>query len=174
MNNIFKCVLLLLCLVVSSCKNYSVRGDDLVSDELCGEALYGENPCAYVKEIGVPLDGHLLRRELFNAYSQYLSDRVADMNEEFSYLDVNVKFKPFYSSAWFQRPKKNDSNIEVAFLLTETPDKKFILMTFYTFSREPFHISSYQCPIGESSCVVDNMKKIIDEKIVKSITADGR
>lgn len=167
---------MLLALQFAGCSSNNIftKNDDFISNELCGEALYGENPCAYVKDIGIHLDGNLLGSESFKVYSQYLSDRVVDMNEKFSDLNVKVKLKPFYNRIWFQQPKENSSNIEVTFLLTETPDKKFIIITFYTFSKGPFQISSYQCSASESNCVVEIMQKIIDEKIIKPITADGK
>lgn len=170
----FLFALLVLLLAGCSSNNMFTKDDDFISNELCGEALYGSNPCAYVKEIDVYLNGNLVGSDSFKVYSQYLSNKVVDMNEKFSDLNVKGKLKPFYKRIWFQQPKEDSSNIEVTFLLTETPDKKFIIITFYTFSKGAFQIGSYQCPESESNCVVESMQKIIDEKIVKPITANGK
>lgn len=167
--------LLMLFMVLSSCSasNVLIRGDDLLSNELCGEALYGTRPCLYVKELNFHLDGSLYGDESFNSYDQYLRSRVAEMNKNFSHFGTKVNFKKFPENAWFGRPKENDSNIEVTFLLTESSDKKIILITFYTFSKGPFYIKTGQCPSNEKACVIEEMKKLIDGVVIKSMTQDG-
>lgn len=144
-------------------------GDDLNSNELCGEAAGGKSPCFYLKELNFHLDGNLYGKESYKIFSQYLNDRVVELDKTLSGSGIKVKFKPFSGSGWVHRPKEKGSNIEITFLLEETTDKKFITITFYTFSKGPFYIKTSQCPSNESACVVEEMRKFIDLIVVKSI-----
>lgn len=150
-----------------------VFGSDLYSNELCGVSSSKQRPCHYVKELNFHLDSNLAEEESFNTYSNYLIGRVAEMNNTFSSFNVNVKFKPSPKGAWFSKPKEKDSNIELTFLLSETIDKKFIIITFYSFSRGPFYIKTSQCSSSENDCVIKEIGKLIDEIVVKSITHNG-
>lgn len=152
---------------------FSAFGSEIVTNDLCGGSSKSSKPCHYVKKLNFHLDGGLYGKESFNVFSKYLSERVGEMNKTFSYLGVKADFKPFTGSAWVRRPKEKDSNIELTFLLTETDDKKFIIITFYTFSKGPFYIRTVQCPSNENNCVINKMRNFIDEVVIKSVTQDG-
>ena len=153
--------------------SFSVFGSDISVNELCGGSSENSKPCHYVKDLNFHLDGDLYGKESFNIFSQYLDKRVEEINEYFYGYDIKAKHQPFTRSAWMLRPKEKDLNIEITFLFTETPDKKFILTTFYTFSRWTFYINTSQCPSGENDCVIDNMRSLIDDFVIKSVTQVG-
>ncbi len=152
---------------------FSAYGNEIFTNELCGSSSKKSRPCHYVKKLNFHLDGNLHGKELFHVLSLYLNKRVAEMNEMFSQLGVHAEYKPFTGSAWVRRPKEKDSNIELTFLLTETPDKEFIIITFYTFSKGPFYIRTSLCASKKNECVIAQMQSFIDEIVVKSIIQDG-
>jgi hypothetical protein len=59
------------------------------------------------------------------------------------------------------------------FLFTETSDKKFILITFYTFSQFTYYINTSQCLSNDNECVIGKVRSFIDEIVIKSVTQDG-
>lgn len=151
----------------------SAFGHEIYTNELCGGTSKNNKPCHYVKELNFHLEGSVYGNESFNVFSSYLDKRVAEINEVFNRSGVKAKFKPFTGSAWVLRPKEKDSNIEMTFLFSETPDKKFIMITFYSFSKWTFYINTGQCPLSDNDCVIENMRNVIDEIVIKSMDQDG-
>lgn len=151
----------------------SAFGSEILFNEMCGATSESNKPCHYVKDLNFHLEGNLYGKESFNFYSQYLDKRVNEINEYFYSYDIQAQRRHFSRNAWMYRPKEKDSNIEITFLFTETPDKKFIITTFYTLSSSTFYISTSQCPSGENDCVVDNMRNLIDEFVIKSLAQVG-
>lgn len=156
-----------------SCVSFCTLGSDLYSNELCGVSSSKERPCHYVSELNFHLDVELSESKKIDVYTKYLNDRVVELNNKFSAYDIKVKLKSSPKGAWFSKPKEKDSNIELTFLLTETADKKFIIITFYSFSRGPFYIKTNQCSSVESHCVMEEIKNTIDVNVIKPMLDNG-
>lgn len=152
---------------------FSAYGNEIFTNELCGVSSSKNRPCNYVKELNFYFDGNLYGSENYAIYSKYLDNKIIEMNNLFSKLKVKVKLKPFPRGAWFNRPGKNGSNIELTFLFTETIDKNFIIINFYSFSKGPFNIVTNQCPSDDETCVIEAMEKIIDINVIKPMFDNG-
>lgn len=161
-------ILFLMC-----CVSLNAVASDLYSNDLCGVSSSKNRPCNYVKDLNFYFDGNLYGSENYAIYSKYLDNKIIEMNNVFSKFNVKVKLKPFPKGAWFNRPGKNDSNIELTFLFTETIDKKFIIINFYSFSKGPFNIVTNQCPSDDETCVVKAMEEIIDKNVIKPMLDNG-
>jgi hypothetical protein len=151
----------------------STYGNEIFTNELCGGSSKNNRPCHYVKNINFHLDNSLYGKESFSVVSKYLTERVDEMNKEFSHLGVKVNFKPFPGNSWRYRKKEKKSHVEIMFLFTETTDKKFMLITFYTFSKFTYYINTSQCPSSNNDCMIGKMRGFIDEIVIKSVTQDG-
>ncbi len=161
-------------LLICSCfLSLSAFGNEIFTNELCGGSSKNNRPCHYVKNINFNLDNSLYGKESFSVVSKYLTERVGEMNKEFSHLGVKVNFKPSPGNAWRYRKKEKKSDVEIIFLFTETTDKKYMLITLYTFSQLTYYINTSQCPSNDNDCVIGRMRGFIDEIVIQSVTQDG-
>jgi hypothetical protein len=148
-----------------------VYGDDLESDELCGEAIAGTNPCLYVDKINIYVTGRLIEKDDYTYVKDYITEWVLKEGRLFESFKIKAKNRSDVGSAWSNRPGKKDGNIEVVFHLEKSKDKRSIVVVFYTFSRYASMMYVDQCDFNDRTkeCLKYNVENFLNGKIVSSV-----
>lgn len=175
LQNIVRMPLILVCAFLSvSCshsKNQVFMCDAYEVDSLCGSAYEGEPPCAYVEKLNFSISGYMSDNFTLEFSANHLKKWVADREKFFSGFNIVTTVNYRSRSGWANRPDKDDKNIEVSFSLSETPDKKHMLIAFYTFSKSEFILQSRQCQmdVEVDKCIANTFDDLLEKSVVKSI-----